>query len=170
VTQGPGPTREARIQRTRAWLRYSSRDIAGARDALRPGSKSSPYQAAFWAQQAAEKALKGALTYVGTRFEDIHRLNALVALLPEDWHTRRASNALAELTTYAVQTRYPDVGLPEPTAEDAQRAITQAAAVQQAIRRDLEAHGYPFPSQAPQRASTSEPTQGLERDDDPHDR
>jgi len=150
VTQGPGPTREARIQRVRAWLRYSSRDIAGDRDALRPGSKSSPYQAAFWVQQAAEKAIKGALTYAGVRFEDIHRLNALAALLPSDWETRRASSALGELSHYAVQTRYPDLDETEPTAEDARRAITQAEAVQQAIRRDLESHGFPFQQRPPQ--------------------
>ena len=165
VTQGPGPTREARIQRTRAWLRYSSRDMDGAHDMARPGSKASPYQAAFWAQQAAEKALKGALTYAGVRFEETHRLNALAALLPDDWNTRRAANALAELSRYAVQTRYPDLDEPEPTAEDARTAITQAAAVQQAIQRDLEAHGFPFQQrQQPgsKRASDREPG----RDDD----
>jgi len=149
VTQGSGPTREARIQRTRAWLRYATRDLAGARDMVRPGSTASPYQAAFWAQQAAEKALKGALTYAGVDVPDTHRLNALAALLPADWETRRASTALGELSRYAVQTRYPDLGLPEPTAEDARRAIAQAAAVQQALRRDLEAHGYPFLSPSP---------------------
>lgn len=146
MTQGPGPTREARIQRTRAWLRYASRDLNGARDMARPGSKASPYQAAFWAQQAAEKALKGALTYAGVRIEETHRLNALAALLPDDWNTQRASNALAELSRYAVQTRYPDLDEPEPTAEDARRAITQAAAVLQAIRRDLEATASPSSS------------------------
>jgi len=150
VTPGPGPTREARIQRTRAWLRYSS-----------------PYQAAFWAQQAAEKALKGALTYAGVRFEDTHRLNALAALLPVDWDTRRASNALAELSRYAVQTRYPDLDEPEPTAEEARTAITQAHAVQQAIRRDLEAHGFPFQQR---QQPGPEQTPGPGRDDDSHDR
>lgn len=173
MTQGPGPTPEARLQRTRAWLRYAARDLAGARDMVRPGSKASPYQAAFWAQQAAEKALKGALTYAGVRFEDTHRLNALAALLPADWDTRRASNALAELSRYAVQTRYPDLDEPEPTAEDARTAITQASAVQQAIRRDLETHGFPFQSPSPQRAPTAEPParSGRDRtDDDMHDR
>ncbi len=152
----------------RAWLRYSSRDLAGARDALRPGSKSSRDLTAFWAQHAAEKALKRALTYVGVRF----RLNALAALLAADWNTRRASTALGELSRYAVQTRYPDLDETEPTAEDARRAITQAAAVQQAIRRDLEAHGYLFQSQSQQRTPTSEPTarSGHDRDDDMHDR
>lgn len=79
---------------------------------MRPDTKSSPYQAAFWVQQAAEKALKGALTYVGADFGDTHRLNAPAALLPADWGARRASNALGELSRYAVQTRYPDLGGP----------------------------------------------------------
>ncbi len=75
-------------------------------------------------------------------------------MLPTDWETRRASVALAELSRYAVQTRYPDLSEPEPTAEDARAAVAQAAAVQQALQRDLEAHGFPFlspppPQQAP---------------------
>jgi len=142
--QGPGATPEARIQRTRAWLRYAARDMSAARDALRPGSRTSPYHAAFWAQQAAEKALKGALTYAGIPFEATHRLNTLAAALPDGWETRQVRGMLTELTSYGVETRYPDVGEPEPTAEDARRAVTQANAVQQAVRRDLEAHGFPF--------------------------
>jgi len=102
---------------------------------------------AFWAQQAAEKALKGALTYAGVPFEATHRLNALAAALPDDWETRRGRGALTELTSYGVETRYPGVGEPEPTVEDARRAITQAQAVQQVVWRDLEAHGFPFQSQ-----------------------
>lgn len=46
-------TPEAKIQRTRAWLRYASRDLRAARDALRPGADTSPYHVAFWAQQLA---------------------------------------------------------------------------------------------------------------------
>jgi HEPN domain-containing protein len=146
---GPGPTREARLQRTRGWLRYAARDLAAARDALRPGSPASPYHAAFWAQQAAEKALKGVLTYAGVRFEGTHRLNVLAALLPAGWNTRRAAGALGELTRYGVETRYPDVGEPEPTAEDARRAVDQASSVLQAVWRDLEAHGFPITSPQP---------------------
>lgn len=138
-------TPEARIQRTRAWLRYSARDMNAARLLLRNvGAGASPYHAAFWAQQAAEKALKGALTYAGVPFEATHRLNSLAAALPDDWETRRERGGLTELTSYGVEMRYPDVGEPEPTVEDARRAIAQARAVQQAVRRDLEAHGFPF--------------------------
>lgn len=135
----------ARIQRTRAWLRYSARDMNVARLLLRNvGTGASPYHAAFWAQQAAEKALKGALTYAGVPFEATHRLNTLAAALPDGWETRRGRGGLTELTSYGVEMRYPDVGEPEPTVEDARRAITQAQAVQQAVRRDLETHGFPF--------------------------
>ncbi len=165
--QGPGPTPEARLQRTRAWLRYAARDLAAARDALRPGSPASPYHGAFWAQQAAEKALKGALTYAGVRFEGTHRLNVLAALLPIDWETRRVAGALGELTRYGVETRYPDLGEPEPTAEEAHRAVPQADSVQRAVRRDLEAHGFPF---AAQQRPPRQPPQGPERDDSSHGR
>lgn len=106
-------TPEARIQRTRAWLRYSARDMNAARLLLRNvGAGASPYHAAFWAQQAAEKALKGALTYAGVPFEATHRLNALAAALPDGWETRRGRGGLTELTSYGVEMRYPDVGEP----------------------------------------------------------
>jgi len=128
------------------WLRYAARDLQAARDALRPGSPASPYHAAFWAQQAAEKALKGALVYAGARFEPTHQLNHLAAALPDGWEARQASGTLTELTAYGVEKRYPDLGEPEPTAADAQRAIAQAHALHQAVRRDLQARGFPFPT------------------------
>jgi len=80
----------------------------------------------------------------------------LVELLPADYGTRRVAGALGELTDYSVETRYPDLGEIEPTAEDAQRAVTQALAVQQAMRRDLEAHGYPFQQRQPQQSPQQE--------------
>lgn len=147
MTAGPGMTREVRIQRARAWLRYLSRDMRAARAAQDAPDRFEPYQVAFWAQQAAEKVVKGALAYLGVSFERTHDLNDLVELLPADWHTRKAAGVLGELSLYGVDTRYPDMGEPEPTAEDARTAIIQAAAVQQAIRRDLEDRGFPFQSQ-----------------------
>ncbi len=56
---GPGATREARIQRTRAWLRYAGRDLRHARSLLRGEAEAEPYHVTFWAEQATEKALKG---------------------------------------------------------------------------------------------------------------
>jgi HEPN domain-containing protein len=146
--QGPGPTREARIQRARAWLRHASRDLSAAQLLLEhtvgQTPRAAPFQVAFHAQQAAEKALKGALTYAGVRFEDTHRLNTLAGLLPLDWETHRLSTTLGELNRYAVQARYPDLAEPEPAVEDARRAIAQALSVQQTVVRDLKSHDFPL--------------------------
>ncbi len=95
--------------------------------------------------------IKAGLVYAGIPFTRTHDLNELVALLPDDYRTRRVAGALGELSDYGVETRYPDLGEPEPSAEDAQRAVTQALTVQQSMRRDLEAHGLPFPPQSRQR-------------------
>ena len=156
---GRGLTREARIRRTRAWLRYSSRDLRVARLLLRSGAEAEPYHTAFWAQQSAEKAIKAGLVYAGVPFSRTHDLNELVELLPADYRTRRVAGALGELSDYGVETRYPDLGEPEPTEEDARRAVEQAGAVQGAVQRDLEAHGFPItPSVTGRRGSdTLEP-------------
>jgi len=140
-THGGG---DARLRWTRAWLRYSANDLATARDALRPESPSLPYNAAFWAQQAAEKALKGALTYARVSFDRTHQLDALAAALPEGWETRKLRGTLPELTRFAVETRYPDLGTLETTVDDADLAIRQAYGVQLSVRRDLEARGVVF--------------------------
>jgi len=80
------------------------------------------------------------------RFEPTHQLNHLAAALADGWEARQASGTLRELTTYRVEKRYPDLGELEPTAADAQRAIARAHALHQAVRRDLQARGFPFRS------------------------
>jgi len=150
-------TPEAKIQRTRAWLRYAARDLRVARASLRPDAEAEPYHAAFWAQQAAEKALKAALVYADIPFEATHNLDALAARLPDGWTARQAAGLLGQLTGYGVETRYPDLGEPEPTAEDARRAVIQANAVQRAVRRDLEAHGFVFQTRATEQGRVERP-------------
>lgn len=64
------------------------------------------WAAAFHAQQAAEKALKGALAAAEIAFERIHDLEALAARLPAATRDAFDLDDLARLTPWAVQGRY----------------------------------------------------------------
>jgi HEPN domain-containing protein len=83
----------------------------------------------FDCQQAAEKALKALLIYVGTPFPKTHSLNMLIALLKrQNVPVPDEIESVVILNDYAVATRYP--GEYEPvTAEEYLEAVEIAAKV-----------------------------------------
>lgn len=83
----------------------------------------------FDAQQAAEKAMKGVLLALGVIFpytHDLTRLGDLIRASGEEV-TQPLIDA-ADLTVYAVTTRYPDLGEPV-TPQEHRRAVEIAEAV-----------------------------------------
>lgn len=85
----------------------------------------------FEAQQGAEKAIKAVLIRRGIEFPYVHDLAQLLSLLEEECvavpsEIRKA----AELTPFAVITRYPGTARPI-TEQDHERALAIAAAVVQ---------------------------------------
>lgn len=127
------------IDEVRRWLRFAGEDLEAA-DSLLGETGSHPRHACWLAQQAAEKALKGALTQLQIPFPYRHDLDALRNLLPEGWETKVRHADLAELTEWAVEARYPG-DWPEASADDARRAVEQARAVYESVRRDLGQRG-----------------------------
>ena len=80
----------------------------------------------FDAQQAAEKSIKAVLLFLGIQFRFVHDIAELLTLLenhgvipPEE------IKAAAELTNYAVETRYP--GPTEPVTEEEYKQAFQTA-------------------------------------------
>jgi HEPN domain-containing protein len=71
-----------------------------------------------------------------------HDLDDLAARLPMGWRARQSAGRLAELTSYAVDTRYPDPN-DLPTASDAEQAVRQATALVRMVGRDLQERGLP---------------------------
>ncbi len=123
------------------WLRKSFLDLRASRRLLALiGQDIAAYHVCFLAQQAAEKAVKAALVAEQRPVEPTHDLDALVSALPSDWTVRRALGQFGALTEYAVDTRYPDPRR-EPTAADAGIAVERAAAIVDAVVRDLRRHG-----------------------------
>ena len=121
------------------WLRFSEEDIEVALRLL-TGSPSAPRHACWLSQQAAEKALKAALVLEGVEFPFSHDLDALRNLLPDSWPVRATHADLAELTEWAVETRYPG-DWPEPTDGDATRAESEARAVRDSIAAEFRRRG-----------------------------
>lgn len=109
----------------REWLRRARSNLALAR------SRSHGVvleDLCFEAQQAAEKAVKAVLMARGLDVPRTHDLSHLLGLLVEAGETLPPDvRASAELTPYAVATRYP--GLEPVTEDEYTRAIELAEAV-----------------------------------------
>lgn len=94
--------------------------------------------ACFHAQQCAEKALKGLLSYYEIPYPRTHILEVLIDLLKEtDVEVPDFVDQAYILTQYAVQTRYP--GVWEPVMNDeANKALKLAAIVLRWVETKLE--------------------------------
>ena len=113
------------IAETRAWFKKADHDMRMAELAIRDNPPMTD-QAVYHAQQAAEKAMKGLLTWHERIFRKTHNLvelgEACAGLLPElEPLLRRA----AGLSDYAWQYRYPG-DLDEPSEEEAVDALNLA--------------------------------------------
>lgn len=87
------------------WLEYAQADLTIARIPLPDGAF--PQQLCFFAQQAAEKAVKAVLIHCGIEFPKTHNIAALVALLPTRFPRTAELEAATILTAHATFLRYP---------------------------------------------------------------
>ncbi len=108
------------VGEARRWLRFAAEDLDAAQCLLATDG-AAPRHACFHAQQAAEKALKAALVLEGVDFPRQHDLDDLRNLLLDTWSVRQTHTDLAQLTEWAVESRYPG-DCQEPTATDAEQA------------------------------------------------
>lgn len=117
------------------WLRFAAEDLATA-ERLLEVDWAPPRHVCFFAQQAAEKALKAALMHQRQDFPFTHDLDVLRNRLPPGWPAVHALPPLGRLTRWAVGARY--VGdWPEPRHADARDAAAFARQVLDAVRKDL---------------------------------
>jgi len=124
------------------WLREAEDDLSAARDLMRLGRYS---KACFFAQQAAEKALKALLMRRAGVFEITHSVVRLLEVASE--HGLRVPDELfrrAEaLDRLYVPTRYPSVWPHGPPhvhygEEDARRAVEDAEEVLRFVGEQIE--------------------------------
>ncbi len=131
--------REAAVRESLRWMQYAGEDLEVAAR-LTAGTPSAPRHACWLAQQAAEKSLKAALVLEGADFPYTHDLDALRNSLPDGWAVRETHPDLAELTEWAVESRYPG-DWEEPTYTDAVEAVSQARSVYESVSAELERRG-----------------------------
>lgn len=127
-------------RQTRLWLRYAREDLRIARQ-FDENPDIVPRHACFFAQQAAEKALKSVLIAVQMDFPFKHDLELLLALLPDDCILKHDHPDLTVLTGWAVEARYPG-DIPEPAEADAKEAVDTATLVLNAVCEDLTRRGF----------------------------
>ena len=122
-----------------AWFRQAERELVAARNSLRSGDY---FAAAFWAQQAAEKALKALLMSRGI-VARTHNLLELGRLVREElgMDISELVNELRELTIHYTVARYPNAANAVPyelyDEAGARRLVEMADKVVEWVRRRL---------------------------------
>ena len=129
-----------RLEDTARWLRYAEEDLTTT-ETLLGQPHVPPRQACWFAQQAAEKALKAALIFLQIDFYRTHNLNVLRDLFPESWQLKTAPSNLKDLNRWAVEARYPEK-MREATNADASTAVEQARTIWTSVSTTLAKHGY----------------------------
>jgi len=127
------------VQEALRWLRFSAEDLDVAKR-LRANRSSAPRFVCWHSQQAAEKALKAALTIEYIDYPYTHDLNALRNLLPGSWSVRVDHPDLTELSQWAVEARYPGEWA-EATEADAIRAESEASLVRDSVVAEFRRRG-----------------------------
>ena len=133
----PAPDRRRAL--VRRWLSKARTDLTVALVVLEQGPEMDPWVCCFYAQQAAEKALKAVLVAQGAEPPFIHNLVALQALMPRDLELGTPVAELADLSAAARGTRYvTDAdGAEDPTWDEAERLVVVAGRILAAVRAYL---------------------------------
>jgi HEPN domain-containing protein len=127
------------IVEAKRWLQYAREDLSAAELILQ--NPTIAHRHVCWlAQQGTEKAIKGALIYSQIDFRRTHDLDVLLNLLPADFDIRQKFADLAELTEWAVESRYPG-DWQEANEHDAHFAYEQAKEVLEIILAALRKQG-----------------------------
>ena len=89
------------------------------------------------AQQCGEKAIKAVLIYEEVNFPKHHDLDRLRDLVPNGWKVKAKFPDLAELTIWAVESRYPG-DTPDVVEQETRETLSLAEAVLNTVSAELE--------------------------------
>jgi HEPN domain-containing protein len=118
------------------WLSYAETDFHAAQTLLNSG-EFFPRQICFFAQQCAEKSIKAILVFEEVDFPKSHDLDRLRDLIPDGWALKEIFPDLAELTVWAIESRYPG-NTPDVVESEARETLQLAEAVFDAVKEELE--------------------------------
>ena len=124
------------LERARLWWRGVTEDLAAAQD-----SAHLPRHRCFFAQQAAEKAIKTIFILCRVEFAKSHDIAALIGDLPEEFRIAIVAEEIDRLSKWAVASRYHET-LPWPTDKQAQQAAATAELIVSALRDQAIQHGW----------------------------
>ena len=127
---------QARRRLVGQWLHKTETDLEAAESLLK---REPPllYPSCFFCQQAAEKCLKGFLTWHQVEFPKTDSIRELLNLAKGvDPKLAQQLMEAATLTVYGVEVRYPG-DLPEPSNDEATTALKLARKVRDAVMRAL---------------------------------
>src|ERR1051325_11372942 len=119
----------------KVWMNYAETDLRAAYALLESG-EFFPRQICFLAQQCGEKAIKAVLIYEEVNFPKHHDLDRLRDLVPEGWKVKEQFSDLAELTIWAIESRYPG-DTPDVTEGEARETLQLAKRVFEAVATEL---------------------------------
>lgn len=121
------------------WLGYAETDLQAAQTLLDSG-EFFPRQVCFFAQQCGEKAIKSILVFENVYFPKNHDLDRLRDLIPDGWKVKEQFPDLAELTVWAVESRYPS-HLPDATEGEARDTLHLAKSLLLAVKAEIKERG-----------------------------
>ena len=139
VRGGGDPVIEAALHQ----LRLAVEDL-GTASRLHSSEIEPPRQTCFFAQQAAEKALKAALELEHSDYPHTHKLGDLRSQLPPTWPVHELDVDLDRLGRSAVSARYPEVRM-LPTRAEAVEAVADARLIVNAIVEEFQRRGHELP-------------------------
>lgn len=122
------------------WIRTAIGDLADAR-AIAAAEGAPLRGAAYHAQQAAEKALKAAISFGGVDPPRIHDLALLASGLSGLFDASDVLPDLTRLSAVVITARYPDPDDPPYDLDEVERLLVDAEAVLGAVRNFLAARG-----------------------------
>jgi HEPN domain-containing protein len=131
--------REHVVAETLRWMRYALEDLQSA-EAIRAVADVPHRTVCFFAQQAAEKALKAAVVFENKDVPRTHDLEAVLALIPPDWGVAGWTGQLAGLSRWATFSRYPGGG-PDPTADICEEALSLSHELVEAVVQAFQIRG-----------------------------
>ena len=117
------------------WMAFARSDLDASYTLLRDPDHY-PRQVCFFAQQAAEKALKAILVLLEMQYPFTHDLDRLREMVPVGWRVKTAYPKLYSLSIWAVETRYPG-DAPDVMEADAKQALETAEGIYKIIEEDL---------------------------------
>ncbi len=127
------------------WLSIALGDLQGAEVTFHDDTLPAR-QAAELAQQAAEKAIKGAIIFGAVSPPYTHDLGVLARLLPSDWGLDSVEVDLARLSGAYSQARYPSYFQPPPERDEVAQMVADARLIVTTILDQLSARGVVRPA------------------------